>query len=102
MNTKEKILLKFKYLQKYTEFLNKYKDITKNKPAVDSKPPLENWTCQGEMPKKRAEKRAKFVFLVKFLINKKKSGTVSVPRNAEGKRMANSFRPNIAIAGTMR
>ena len=35
MNAKEKILLKLKYLQKYTEFLNKYKDIVKNKLEED-------------------------------------------------------------------
>ncbi len=35
MNVNEKILLKLKYLQEYTEFLNKYRNITKNRLEED-------------------------------------------------------------------
>jgi hypothetical protein len=72
--------------------------IIKNEETFASKAARERRICQGEIARKRAEKRAYFFLfsdLKKILCTKKKvNKTVSVPKIAAGSLVANSFKPN--------
>ena len=66
-----------------------------------SKPPRENWICQGEIAKKKEAKRATLAFLNNFRDIKYVKNTVKTPAIADGNLTANSFKPKTAIEGTI-
>ena len=67
-----------------------------------SKATLENCRCHGEMAKKKAARRAMFLFLKSSKAIRYVNRTARVPKNADGKRTAKSFKPKAAIDGTTR